>query len=426
MLDRDQYLKLLTEMISHSKHLQNDGKTLIPKEDLIVEIVERELKSYSTDVSISNPLEIKRVTYDQGRSNLIIKYQNFGSNIDDGKTLTFCGSHMDVVPANPSLWKYDPFSLTEVDDKFYGRGTTDCLGHVALLTIYLKYLATHNIVLPYTLYVIFIANEECGNEHVGIEHMARDGYLSQCRNGPFYWMDCSDIHPVLASGTAMAWELMVTGKRAHGGFPFNGINPIPIAFELSREVTKYFNTLCPYSTVDKEYGFKCGSNIKPTIITLPEGGSTNQIPDWIKIKFDVRMTPFSDSKEIFEKVKQFVDNFDLKSLEKWHDAFNTELADISATKKIELAFGPYVGAKCEKGSQGYQLLENATLKHHGSCNPTSELGALPLVSDLISIGLDVHMMGYGITEVYHGNDEYCTFSMMSLGYQIIDDIVKNR
>jgi len=62
------------------------------------------------------------------------------------------GSHMDVVPANPEEWtkgtfpdfvrristltcpNVDPFKLTIEGDKLYGRGTTDCLGHVALLT----------------------------------------------------------------------------------------------------------------------------------------------------------------------------------------------------------------------------------------------------------------------------------------------------
>lgn len=43
-------------------------------------------------------------------------------------------SHLDVVPADPTLWEVDPFKLTRDGDKLYGRGTTDCLGHVALIT----------------------------------------------------------------------------------------------------------------------------------------------------------------------------------------------------------------------------------------------------------------------------------------------------
>ncbi|GFH22923.1 predicted protein, partial [Haematococcus lacustris] len=35
----------------------------------------------------------------------------------------------------------DPFSLTRDGDKLRGRGTTDCLGHVALLTQLFRELA---------------------------------------------------------------------------------------------------------------------------------------------------------------------------------------------------------------------------------------------------------------------------------------------
>ena len=38
---------------------------------------------------------------------------------------------MDVVPANPENWQRDPFKLTVEGDQLFGRGTTDCLGHVS-------------------------------------------------------------------------------------------------------------------------------------------------------------------------------------------------------------------------------------------------------------------------------------------------------
>jgi acetylornithine deacetylase/succinyl-diaminopimelate desuccinylase-like protein len=45
------------------------------------------------------------------------------------------GMHMDVVPANPAEWTHDPFTFLVDGDDLYGRGTTDCLGHVALVTV---------------------------------------------------------------------------------------------------------------------------------------------------------------------------------------------------------------------------------------------------------------------------------------------------
>ena len=42
-------------------------------------------------------------------------------------------SHYDVVPANnPEAWTNDPFTLTERDGRWYGRGAADCKGNLAM------------------------------------------------------------------------------------------------------------------------------------------------------------------------------------------------------------------------------------------------------------------------------------------------------
>lgn len=42
-------------------------------------------------------------------------------------------SHYDVVPANnPDAWTSDPFTLTERDGRWYGRGAADCKGNLAM------------------------------------------------------------------------------------------------------------------------------------------------------------------------------------------------------------------------------------------------------------------------------------------------------
>ena len=71
-----------------------------------------------------------------GRGNVIIKYPG-----KTDKIVSFVGSHLDVVPANPTQWDRDPFSLSIEGDLLYGRGSTDCLGHVALITDFFATLA---------------------------------------------------------------------------------------------------------------------------------------------------------------------------------------------------------------------------------------------------------------------------------------------
>lgn len=104
---------------------------LIPQENLVSDFVLAELEPFTG--KHGGFLTVERVEFIAGRGNVIIKYQH-PDFADSDKTLAFVGSHMDVVPANPEGWARDPFTLSVEGDKLYGRGTTDCLGHVALMT----------------------------------------------------------------------------------------------------------------------------------------------------------------------------------------------------------------------------------------------------------------------------------------------------
>lgn len=71
--------------------------------------------------------------------------------------MTFIGSHFDVVPADPETWDRDPFKLIREDDNLYGRGTTDCLGHVAMITELFIQLAEKKPNLKRKIVAVFIA-----------------------------------------------------------------------------------------------------------------------------------------------------------------------------------------------------------------------------------------------------------------------------
>ena len=80
------------------------------------------------------------------------------------------------------------FKLTQDGDKLYGRGTTDCLGHVALITTLLQFLAGEyknhgkdDLKLDFNLVVVFIAAEVGGELGVGVDVMVKNGQLEVSR-----------------------------------------------------------------------------------------------------------------------------------------------------------------------------------------------------------------------------------------------------
>jgi acetylornithine deacetylase len=80
---------------------------------------------------------------------------------------------------------FDPFTLSIDGDKLRGRGTTDCLGHVALVTELMKKLAQTKPNLKSTVVAVFIANEEnSAITGVGVDALVQDGLLNKLKDGP--------------------------------------------------------------------------------------------------------------------------------------------------------------------------------------------------------------------------------------------------
>jgi acetylornithine deacetylase/succinyl-diaminopimelate desuccinylase-like protein len=62
-------------------------------------------------------------------ASMVVRYRGDGSG---GRPILLI-AHMDVVTANPADWVRDPFTLTEENGYFYGRGTSDIKNEVAAM-----------------------------------------------------------------------------------------------------------------------------------------------------------------------------------------------------------------------------------------------------------------------------------------------------
>ena len=51
--------------------------------------------------------------------------------------------------------------------------------------------------------------------------------------------------------------------------------------------------------------------------------------------------------------------------------------------------------------------------------PFSVSGSLPLVRELQEAGLDLQLIGFGLSNTYHANDEYCLLSDMKDGFKVL-------
>ena len=233
-LDEDAFVGLLRKLISESEHVQNNpAQGLVPEEGRIVKYVLEELAPHSTKAG--GPLKVEVLEYKEGRPNVKITYKGTTE-----KTIGLIGSHMDVVPANPETWERNPFELTKEGDKLYGRGTTDCLGHVAMLTRLMVDLATAKPTLEKSVIVLFIAGEEGGDVGVGVDVVVERGEIDELKKGPVIWIDSADSQPCLGTAGALQWHLKANGRLFHSGLPHRGINSLELAMEAVAEIQKRF------------------------------------------------------------------------------------------------------------------------------------------------------------------------------------------
>ncbi|XP_004148485.1 acetylornithine deacetylase [Cucumis sativus] len=416
-LNRDSYISLLSKLIGESEFVQNNPPHLIPQEDKVGKHVLDVLNPHR------NILNITRVSYDEKdqRGHLIIKYPG----TIPGKVVSFVGSHMDVVPADPNAWNFNPFSLSIDGDKLRGRGTTDCLGHVALLTQLMLKLAQTKPILKSSVVVMFIVSEENNSiPNIGVERLYADGYFDILQGGPLYWVDTADSQPCIGTGGSLTWTINTKGKLFHSGMPDKAINALELAMDALKDIQLKFYKDFPAVPKEAEYGFEIPSTMKPTQWSYPEG-AINQIPEKCTIAGDVRLTPFYDMDYLKKKLQEYIDytNAHVEDLASRGPVSKYTLPD-GTRGELAIIFGnPMPGIACDINSAGYKALYNATYEVIGEVKPYSLTGSLPLVHDLQNDGFDVQNIGYGLTETYHADNEYCYYSDMAKGYKVFASII---
>lgn len=97
--------------------------------------------------------EIMEVPNHQGKFNLLA---TLGSG-DNGLLLA---GHTDTVPYDLNSWQFDPFKLTEQNNRLYGLGTSDMKAFFALTLTAVEQLLIGNIDLKRPLTILATANEE--------------------------------------------------------------------------------------------------------------------------------------------------------------------------------------------------------------------------------------------------------------------------
>ncbi len=225
-----------------------------------------------------NGFVVETIPYGENRLHLVAKKGNFAN-----KPVVLSG-HLDTVPLGEMPWKVNPFSGEIINEKIFGRGSSDMKGAVAAMTV--AAISATNKNTEAAVCLIFTAGEETGCQ--GAEHLVANYPNLFHTRGIIIGEPTANI-PAIGHKGGLYLNVTAKGKTAHSSMPHLGDNAIYKAAEAVLKLKNYVFREHPDSLLGM-----------PTLnIGKFRGGiNLNSVPDHAEFTIDARTTKASDHSKL--------------------------------------------------------------------------------------------------------------------------------
>lgn len=300
--------------------------------------------------------------------------------------------HFDVVPIGAKPWTIDPFVGEVIDNKIYGRGTSDMKGGLAAMICAAIRSFEHSSPAG-GVRLIFTAAEELGCQGVAqlAETYNRFGSASAIVIGE----PTANI-PAIGHKGALYINASATGKTAHSSMPQLGDNAI---YKIARAISKIENLKFDCEP-DSLLGFPTAN-----VGRIQGGININSVPDYAEFSIDIRSTSKMDHKKLMEQVQQ-------------------ELGD-----EISLEVLVNMQAVCTDETDPFVQMVNSICKSKDGkeIKPI----ALPYLTDgsvlkNVYHGVPTIILGPGQADMAHQTDEYCYIDNIEQAVRIYKEIINKN
>jgi acetylornithine deacetylase len=205
--------------------------------------------------------------------------------------------HTDVVPADPTAWTSDPFTLREADGRLYGRGTADMKGYLACALAMVPSFKSRALKTP--IHLLFSYDEETGC--TGVRPMIAELGDRLPKPRAVIVGEPTSMAVVDAHKGPVRWSVEITGRAAHSSMAPLGVNAITAAAHLIAELQRIERDLAalpPDARFTPPY---------PTLqVTEISGGiAANIVPASCRFGFEVRALPGIDIDAIERRLVEF-------------------------------------------------------------------------------------------------------------------------
>jgi acetylornithine deacetylase len=241
--------------------------------------------------------ELQLVSSDPDKLNLI-------ACLGQGEGGLVLSGHTDTVPYNESLWKQDPFKLSEIDNKLYGLGTTDMKSFFPIVMAALKELDLDKINRP--LFILATCDEESTMAGAKALVSSKRALGRHALIG-----EPTGLQPINMHKGIMVESIKLIGSSGHSSDPAFGVNALEGMYTVIGSLMKLREDI---QSKQQNASFKVPV---PTMnfATIHGGDNPNRICGDCELKIDMRMLPGMDLEDcrasIRRTVMQSVDGRDL-------------------------------------------------------------------------------------------------------------------
>jgi len=231
-----------------------------------------------------------------GLTTKIYEFKNRRSNVlavlngKDNRRSLLITPHLDTVPAGKN-WHVDPYAARIQGEKIYGLGATDCKGNLACALEAINSIVEDKINLDYKLILAATCDEESGSG-LGLIPLLDKGIL---KPDAAIVLDAEDFDIIVTQKGLIHLKVKIQGRRAHGAYPWRGINAIDLAIDIIKEIKA------------KKIAYTKQKYLRaPTVNvgTIKGGDKVNIVADWCEFELDFRFLPGTGADELLNALKR--------------------------------------------------------------------------------------------------------------------------
>lgn len=333
-------------------------------------------------------VEITPLPTQPSKANLIA---TLGEIKPDSAGLMLAG-HTDTVPYDESRWRFDPFTLTEADNRLYGLGTSDMKSFFALAIEAARRFDPKALKQP--LVILATADEESSMDGAMLIGEQGVPYVRHAVIG-----EPTNLRPVNAHKGIMMEAIRLTGHSGHSSDPSLGVNAIDAMHRVIGDIIQYREEL-QRNHHDGRFAVSV-----PTLNLghIHGGDNPNRICAACELHFDLRPLPGMELEELRGVLRQRLGKLFNDTPVGWEMfSLSTGTAPLHTDAASEIA------RSCE------------ALTHH-TCE------AVPFCTEgpyLASIGIEPIILGPGDIAQAHQPDEYLALDRLQPTVNILEGLIR--